>query len=195
MGLDMIDIMFRLEKAFDIQIPADEISAFACPLGEFHQYLLNKVRGIEQRLPVLGPLYNVVFKAIKKQSSLFPCVNNWNDLNKNFAPEKRAGVWQALESDLNISLPPLEHSPNEPHPNIPRSCNSVLSLARWIAAHESARVEWIEVGCERSGKMAEYNWSDDEVWDILRQCLIDALGVDGKQVTPQARFVEDLGME
>jgi hypothetical protein len=43
--------------------------------------------------------------------------------------------------------------------------------------------------------MTECNWSDDEVWEILRQILVDALDIDGTQVTPNARLVEDLGME
>jgi hypothetical protein len=43
--------------------------------------------------------------------------------------------------------------------------------------------------------MAECNWSEDEVWDILRKSLTDALGVDEKLLTPDARLVEDLGME
>jgi hypothetical protein len=43
--------------------------------------------------------------------------------------------------------------------------------------------------------MADRKWSEDEVWEILRECIVDALGVKPEQVTPDARLVEDLGME
>jgi hypothetical protein len=57
------------------------------------------------------------------------------------------------------------------------------------------RVKWIQVDCNRSGNMAERNWSEDELWEILRESIADALGVKPEHVTPDARLVEDLGME
>lgn len=36
-------------------------------------------------------------------------------------------------------------------------------------------------------------WSDDEIWNALRQIVAEVLGVDPAKVTREARFVEDLG--
>ncbi len=36
-------------------------------------------------------------------------------------------------------------------------------------------------------------WSAEEIWNTLRQIIVDVLGVDPAQVTPDARFVDDLG--
>jgi hypothetical protein len=37
-------------------------------------------------------------------------------------------------------------------------------------------------------------WSEDEVWDVLQTVVCNQLAASRQQVTPQARFVEDLGM-
>jgi len=44
-------------------------------------------------------------------------------------------------------------------------------------------------------EMAPHTWIDEEIWDILRECICDALGVESEDVTCDARMVEDLGME
>jgi hypothetical protein len=64
----------------------------------------------------------------------------------------------------------------------------------WIAEHYPERAEWIPVSCERTGKMASRTWTEQEVWDVLRECICDALGVKPEQVTKDARMIEDLGM-
>jgi hypothetical protein len=75
----------------------------------------------------------------------------------------RAASWQALEKALGISLPQLEHLADEEFPKIPRQCDSVISLTYWIVEHHPERVEWFPVSCERTGKMATRQWSEDEV--------------------------------
>jgi hypothetical protein len=52
-----------------------------------------------------------------------------------------------------------------------------------------------KVNCERSGKMANRNWSADEVWEILRESINEVFSVIPKEITRDARFVDDLGME
>ena len=39
----------------------------------------------------------------------------------------------------------------------------------------------------------EYGFSRDEVWCILQEIVAGVLGIDRERVTPEARFVEDLG--
>jgi hypothetical protein len=43
--------------------------------------------------------------------------------------------------------------------------------------------------------MASQRWSEEEVWEILRECISDALGVSLEEVTYDARMLEDLGMD
>ena len=39
----------------------------------------------------------------------------------------------------------------------------------------------------------EHGFSRDEVWCILQEIVAGVLGIDRERVTPEARFVEDLG--
>ena len=39
----------------------------------------------------------------------------------------------------------------------------------------------------------EHGFSRDEVWSILQEIVAGVLGIDRERVTPEARFVEDLG--
>jgi hypothetical protein len=45
-----------------------------------------------------------------------------------------------------------------------------------------------------TGKMASHQFSEDELWAILSECICDALGVKPDEVTPDSRTIEDLGM-
>jgi hypothetical protein len=67
-------------------------------------------------------------------------------------------------------------------------------LSYWIATNHPDCVEWIDVSCQRKGKMATHQWTEVEVWDVLRECISDSLGVKPEEVTRDARMVEDLGM-
>jgi hypothetical protein len=115
-------------------------------------------------------------------------------LNRRFSPATRAANWQALEGALGLSLPELEQPADEEFPKIPRKCDSVISLTYWIVEHHPERVEWFPVSCERKGKMATHQFSEDEVWAILCECICGALGVKPEEVTPDSRMIEDLGM-
>ena len=72
--------------------------------------------------------------------------------------------------------------------------DSVISLTYWIVEHHPERVEWFPVSCERTGKMATHQFTEDEVWAILCECICRALGVKPEEITPDSRMVEDLGM-
>ena len=195
MGLDALDLCFRLEKRLGIIIPQAEGQPFASTVGNLHQYLMDKLNGVDRDVPVLWPVLKDVWDALRKSTPRWRCPKNWVDLNKDFAPAKRVEIWRALETELKIALPDLEYSPNEPYPRIPRICDSAISIMHWIIEHDPARVAWAKISCERSGKMADRSWSEVEVWEILRESIVNGLGVKPEQVTSDARLVEDLGME
>ncbi len=76
----------------------------------------------------------------------------------------------------------------------PQMKTPVIALTYWIAEQYPERAEKIPVSCERTGKMASRTLTDQEVWDILCECIHDVVGVKPEEVTPDARLVEDLGM-
>ena len=116
-------------------------------------------------------------------------------LNKRFPAARRETCWQSLEKMLGVSLPQLERPPGKKYPRIPRQYDSVVSLTYWIIEHHPERAQWSPVDCRKTGKSAERTWSEEEVWEALCDCISDALGVKREKVTPDARMIEDLGMD
>jgi acyl carrier protein len=66
----------------------------------------------------------------------------------------------------------------------PRAHQTVGSLAEWLVANHRAH-------------FAEPNreWTDREVWDTIKRLVVEMQGLDPAQVTPDASFVDDLGMD
>ncbi len=199
MGLDAIDLCFCLEKQFGIKIGHDEAAAVFDTPGTLHRYLMAKLRGKCKTVPSIKPLYIEVAKAVgrlPKRWRLSCSSKSRRDLNKRIPPERREAIWKSLEEALGISLPSLEHPIGEQFFRIPPRYDTTLSLTYWIAANHPERVkEWTPVSCQRSGPTAERQWTDEEVWKILQDCIADTLGVKREKVTRDARMVEDLGME
>jgi acyl carrier protein len=194
MGIDALDLVFRLEKRLGITISRHEaVATVFDTVGTFHRHLVAKLNGECRCVPKMEPLFTELVKAVNQISGRWRLTSSL-DLNKRFPPATRAANWQALEEALGITLPQLEDSANDVAPRIPQRYSSVIALTYWIAEQYPERVERIPVNCERTGKMASRAWTDEEVWDILQECICDALGVKPEEVTPDARLVEDLGM-
>ncbi len=194
MGIDALDLAFRLEKRFDINIRREEaLAVLFDTAGTIHRYLVAKLQGEYQQAPRIEPLFTEVSGAVNRITGRWRLTSSL-DLNRRFSSATRAASWQALEKALGISLPQLEHLADEEFPKIPRQCDSVISLTYWIVEHHPERVEWFPISCEQTGKMATHQWSEDEIWAILCDCICCALGVKPEEVTCDARMVEDLGM-
>jgi acyl carrier protein len=194
MGIDALDLVFRLEKRLGITISRHEVIAtFFDTVGTIHRHLVAKLNGECLSVPNSESLVTEVAKAVNQIAGRWRLTSSL-DLNRRFPPATRASNWQALEEALGITLPQLEDSADGVAPRIPQRYSSIIALTYWIAEQYPERVEQIPVSCERTGKMASRTWTDEEVWDILRECICDALGVKPEEVTPDARLVEDLGM-
>ncbi len=194
MGLDAIGLVLRLEERFGVKIsPEEMVAVLSDTAGTIHRCLVGKLHGESRKAPRLQPLFAEVSKAVNRAAGWWRLTSP-TDLNKRLSPAKRKKRWESLEQALGVSLPKLEQPANEEFPRIPRECDSIVSLAYWIAEHHPGRVEWFPVNCERTGIMATQQWSDDEIWAILRECICEELGVKREEVTYHARMVEDLGM-
>jgi len=196
MGIDALDLAFRLEKRFGIKISQPEAVGvlFDTP-GAIHRYLVAKLRGEYRQTPRIEPLVMELSGAVSRVAGRWRRLIPSHNLNMKFPPATRAAQWLALGEALGISLPKLEHPADQGFPRIPRQFESEISLAYWIAENHPECAQWIPVSCERTGKMATHEWSEEEVWDILRGCISDVLGVNPGEVTHDARMIEDLGMD
>lgn len=194
MGMDALDLTFRLEKQLGIKISrAEGIAVLFDTAGTLHRYLVAKVQDEYQQVPRIEPVFKEVADTVNRITGRWRLTSSL-DLNRRFSPATRAKNWQALEGALGLSLPELEQPAGDGFPKIPRQCDSVISLTYWIVEHYSERVEWFPVSCERTGKTATHQFSEHEVWAILCECICRVLGAKPEEVTSDSRMVEDLGM-
>lgn len=195
MGLDALDLCFRLEKRLGVKIPGPEIwaSFFDTP-KTLHRYLMAKLSGDCRQVPAIQPSVMEVSKAVNRVAGWWRLKTS-ADLNKQFSGSYRATSWDALQRELGVSLPPLEQAEGEMWPKIPPQCDTIISLTYWIIEHHPERVDWLPVSCERTGAMANHTWTEGEVWEVMCDCMVAALGVKREEISPDVRMVEDLGME
>ena len=162
MGLDSLDLMFRLEKRLGITIGRDEgyVVLFGT-VGALHRYLVTKLRREHQEIPRIEPMCQRLVVEVRRLAGRWR-VNCSSDvrkrysLNTRFSPESRLKNWNALGEALGVSLPPLQYPEGEAFPRIPKQCDSILSLAYWIAEHHPGCVEWFPAKCEQRANTAPH---------------------------------------
>jgi acyl carrier protein len=195
MGIDALDLVFRLEKRFGINIGRDEaMASWLQTAGDIHRYLIAKLRNEAGTVPNIFRLITEVSLSVNNVTGRWRRLIPSTNLNTKFPPATRPAQWQALEAALQVALPQLERTPDQTSPRVPPPVETELGLAYWIAEHYPERVEQLPIDCRRTGEMANHAWTDDEIWDVLRECICDVLGVKPEEVTPDARMSEDLGM-
>lgn len=109
MGLDAVELVMELEDEFGISIP-DDVAVYTRTLGQMHDYLLTRcagrkrtdcpTRSVFYRLRnALGSVLGVEPRSIRPRTPLLPLLGKW----------KRKRVWNQIERELSLSLPPLEN--------------------------------------------------------------------------------------
>jgi acyl carrier protein len=66
----------------------------------------------------------------------------------------------------------------------PSDCRSVDGLVQWLTTNQ-----------RRAVSDSRRVWTDREVWETISRLIVETQGVEPEQVTPEATFVEDLGMD
>jgi hypothetical protein len=67
---------------------------------------------------------------------------------------------------------------------LPAGCETAGQAASAILA-----LNFAEIARQRAG------WSEREIWSVVRDTVVEQLGVDPGAVTPEARLREDLGLD
>ena len=63
-------------------------------------------------------------------------------------------------------------------------CQTVEGLVGWLTTKQRPRFA-----------QSERAWTDSEVWETIRRLLVEMQGLEPEQITPEATFVDDLGMD
>ena len=192
MGMDALDLVFRLEKRLGITITrAEAIASCFNTAGDIHRYLVAKLRSECGQVPRMDLLCLEVSATVGRVAGRWRRLIPSPNLNKKFPPATRAANWRALEAALGVSLPQLKYPAGREFPSIPPQYESEIALAYWIAEHCPERVEWMKVRCERKGKMASRDAGPVDPKEV------NALGflLGDKQAGPFKLEVEWIKME
>jgi len=193
MGIDGLDLKYRLENRLGIRFEQAELFIAFHTVDTLYRCLVAKVRGGQQHVPDIETLWLEVSRDVSRLAGWWRLTTS-DDLNKRFRPATRAENWRALELALGVALPALEPTPDQSTVQIPQACADLMGLTFWIAEHHPERARWLPLNCQRTGKMAQRAWTDAEIWEIMTECLCAVLGIKPEAVTADARLVEDLGM-
>jgi hypothetical protein len=135
--------------------------------------------------------------------------------------DKRRVVWRELRRE-GLALPPLVLTARHRHAGLAHVLHAVASASAWfqsgwalltvipfgllgwwftrpLAIHvnpcgpATVRDAVLYLTSFKESRRAGYPWSDDEIATKVRLILAESLGVPLERVTPEARFIEDLG--
>lgn len=194
MGIDLMDLVFRVEKRFGIQIERGQGGYFLTP-GQITWLVTEKLSG---RNPAV-PDFNAMFQRIQSTVETMPGYSRpWfrtYDLNKLIAFNDLQRNWTTLGMALGVPLPPLESSTGFDSQIIPKQVSSVTSLMGWIMQNHPDQFIWTRPASICDPPPDADEWTNEMIWNEVNAAIVDVLGVDEDEVTPTARMVEDLGAE
>jgi acyl carrier protein len=192
MGLDPLEIIFRIEKRFGIDIRGDARSAFQTP-GTLCEYIWQRLQGIQPGVPDFQKLWKQIDDALPPapawqwwfQRSAESRLEN-GDLEDN---------WRRFQRTLGVSLPPLVYCEEKDKFCLPRGFRTTPGIILWIIQNQPDRVTWLRKPSTADRPPGAECITHEECWRAVRGILADVLVLDPSQVVPEAHLIEDLGME
>lgn len=196
MGLDPLHIQFRLEKKFGIRILKGEQIFLFDRVQTIEELVWDKLQGIQPALLVEPRVYGErVTEAILGLQACRKDRWGWGSLERMIPEEGRAENWERLRVALRMPLPDLEASPSGSAPTFPAELRTVSGIVRWCYLNHRERLPLArERSVEQPPACAE-QFGREDVRKIVQGVLCEALCVEPSRVTPEARLVEDLGIE
>lgn len=196
MGLDPLYIEFRLEEKFGIRILKGEQIFLFDRVQTIEEFVWDKLQGIQPALPVVPRLY--VQQITEIILGLPGCRKDrwgWGSLERMIPEEGRMENWERLRLALGMPLPELETSASGSSPTFPRQLRSMGDLVHWIYVNHRDRLPLARERCLEQPPADAERFRREDVRKIVQEVLCEALGVEPSRVTPEARLVEDLGIE
>lgn len=194
MGIDLLDVVFRIERRFGIEIERGQGGYFLTP-AQITWLVTEKLHGRNPAVPDLVAMLKRIESTVEAMPGYPRPWFRKNDLNQLIPFSDRERNWTALGVALGVPLPPLESSAGFDPRTIPKSVASSTSLISWIMQNHPEQMIWTRPATVCEPPPDAERWTNETIWDEVKAAIVDALGVDEDEVTPTARMVEDLGAE
>lgn len=188
MGLDLVETILAVEDKFRIHI-SDEEASEAVTVGMLHELILGKV-GLRdtQHCLTSAAFYRVrracteVLGVDRRQIRPDTCLETLLPI------AGRRETWARIQAAIQLEAPELRHPLGRVMARyaveFPHGVHTVGGLATDILHRNYAAL------AEASG-----GWNRKEVYEILCGIIIEHAGVRRSDLTPEARFAEDLRID
>jgi acyl carrier protein len=191
MGLDPLEICFRLEKRFGIRIRANSGIAFLTA-GALCDFVWQMLQGVEPGIPDFMELS----KQINDALPCFAAQHWWPPATSFESRMERGGLeesWRQFQRSLGLSLPPLVRCEETHKLRLSRGFRTEAGVALWIVQNHPERVTWHRKPSVTGPPRVAANISRDECWSGVRDTIAEVLATDPGQVTPDAHLIERFG--
>lgn len=245
MGIDLLDVQFRIEKAFGLQLeqeffpdlidkhhPNWQMPGQPRPdvtVGQIYQELLERLRRENRLESDYSQLRALTLHSVLdslKRSLERPDLTAETPVTELLPPPLNRASWNRLAASLNIEPPLIPWTTMTqvsyvggclvavvlwfttflfeiPIKSLILAVLGMLSIILWRSALERQR---FPPSIRRIQDLSDHvlrvrlrepgsRWPEEPVWDQLREVMVDALGVDDHEVTPEARLIQDLGAD
>jgi hypothetical protein len=208
MGIDMLDITFRLEKTFGRKrfrpLPSTEGSLWT--VGDLFEQVWHALQGKEPAWEPNERYWEVVLQghALRREAkaALATFHQGWRifmprDLNRLIPASERQEVWNRLEAIFGVTMPALERQNNQVDVVFPlqrQTCSKLIDLfeRKWWLEVRPEFNQW-RPSLDPSPANAD-QWTRETAWQAFAEILRDVLQVDLEDVTVESTLFGDLGL-
>lgn len=182
MGLDVVELVIRIEETFSIRIPDRVASELTTP-RQVADFILTQVE--ESRVPL-------------------PCLSQ-----KAFHLLRRGFVRHAAipRRQFRVDATLSQMVPAEGGAQVWRELGAAVGAKRWPAVTRTGWLRFIRLEVRSVRELVEYlvtnepilvkgsesGWSRGQVWDVLRRVIEEEMAA--KDFSEDSRFVEDMHLD
>ena len=182
MGLDLVELVIRIEETFDVPIP-DRVATELTTPGKVTDFIFSQV---EQSDDARSCLSQQAFYSLRREFTRQLSIERRQFVPeaklKELLPEDRSDeVWKNIGSSLGVKRWPTVYRSAWRGFFTPR-VQSVRELVDYFVTNEPLIVK---------GK--ETAWSRRQVWDVLERVIRDDTGVT--HFSEDSRFIEDMHLD
>jgi hypothetical protein len=182
MGLDLVELVIRIEDTFGVQIPDRDATELTTP-RKMTDYILSRVEVSQEPLPCMSrKAFYSLRREFTQQLSLTRRQFVPDATIKDILPEERRDeIWKNIRSSLKVKKWPA------------------LSRTRWLGfmspTVQSVRelVDYLVTNEPLIVKGNEAAWSREQVWDVLKRLIRDETAV--RDFPEDSRFIEDMHLD
>jgi hypothetical protein len=185
MGLDIVELVIRIEETFSIQIPDPVASELTTP-RKVTDFILTQVEETPVPLPCLSQKAFYLLRRGFVQHLAFTRQQFRPDttLREIIPDENRDDIWKEIGSVIEIKKWPAMSRPKWLGFISPRAVHNVRELVEYLVTNEPLVV-----------KGEEAVWTRSQVWEVLKRIIVDEVGITETDFTEDSQFVEDMHLD